>query len=72
MLYSGYVPLLPVIKMCYSGKYTQEEMMAKVSKTGGLLGLLGTDHMRAITERIENGDQWTDLVYRAFAYYSGR
>ncbi|MCQ2529632.1 MAG: butyrate kinase [Lachnospiraceae bacterium] len=65
---SGYVPLLPVIKMCYSGKYTQAEMMAKVSKTGGLLGLLGTDSVRTIKERIENGEQWADLVYRAFAY----
>ncbi|MCF0142434.1 MAG: butyrate kinase [Parasporobacterium sp.] len=65
---TGYVPLLPVIKMCYSGKYTLDEMKAKVSKTGGLLGLVGTDNMLEIKDRIKNGDQWADLVYRAFAY----
>ena len=65
---SGYVPLLPVIKMCYSGKYTLDEMKAKVSKTGGLLGLLGTDNMLEIKDRIEKGDKWADLIYRAFAY----
>lgn len=65
---SGYVPLLPVIKMCYSGKYTLDEMKAKVSKTGGLLGLVGTDDMLAIKDRIANGDQWAELIYRAFAY----
>ena len=65
---SGYVPLLPVIKMCYSGKYSLTDMKNKVSKTGGLLGLLGTDNMLEIKDRIANGDKWADLVYRAFAY----
>lgn len=65
---SGYVPLLPIIKMCYSGKYTLDEMKAKVSKTGGLLGLLGTDSVREIKGRINNGDEWAKLVYEAFAY----
>ncbi len=65
---SGYVPLLPVIKMCYSGKYTLDEMKAKVSKTGGLLGLVGTDNMLEIKDRIAKGDQWAELIYRAFAY----
>ncbi len=65
---AGYVPLLPIIKMCYSGKYTLDEMKAKVSKTGGLLGLLGTDSVRTIKDRVANNDQWAELIYRAFAY----
>ena len=65
---TGYVPVLPIVKMCYSGKYTLDEMKAKVSKTGGLLGLVGTDNMLEIKDRIKNGDQWAELVYRAFAY----
>ena len=65
---SGYVPLIPVIKMCYSGKYTQKEMEAMVSKTGGLLGLLGTDSTLEIEGRIAKGDKWADLVFRAMAY----
>ncbi len=65
---SGYVPLLPVIKMCFSGEYTLDDMKAKVSKTGGLLGLVGTDNMLEIKERIAGGDKWAALVYRAFAY----
>ena len=34
---SGYVPLMPVVKMCYSGKYSLDDMKKKISKTGGLL-----------------------------------
>ena len=66
---TGYVPVLPIVKMCYSGKYTLEEMKNKVSKTGGLVSLVGTDNMLEIKDRIANGDQWADLVYRAFAYH---
>ena len=65
---SGYVPLLPVIKMCFSGKYTEDDMKKKVSKTGGLISLLGTDNMLEIKKRIEEGDKWAKLVYENFAY----
>ena len=65
---SGYVPLLPVIKMCFSGKYTEDDMKKKVSKTGGLISLLGTDNMLEIKKRIEDGDKWAKLVYENFAY----
>ena len=65
---SGYVPLLPVVKMCFSGKYTEQEMKTKVSKTGGLVSLLGTDNMLEIEARIAKGDMWAKLVFENFAY----
>ena len=65
---SGYVPLMPVVKMCYSGKYSLDDMKKKISKTGGLLGLLGTDNMLEIKQRIAGGDKWAELVYNNFAY----
>jgi hypothetical protein len=51
-----------------SGKYTEDDMKKKVSKTGGLVSLLGTDNMLEIKKRIEDGDQWAKLVYENFAY----
>ncbi|MBR2121342.1 MAG: butyrate kinase [Lachnospiraceae bacterium] len=65
---SGYVPLLPVIRMCFSGRYTEEEMKQKISRFGGLVSLLGTDDMKEIKERIADGDRWAQLVYEHFAY----
>ncbi len=65
---SGYVPLTPVIEMCYSGKYSQKEMEEMVSKCGGLVSLLGTDDVREIHKRIDSGDSWAALVYHSFAY----
>jgi len=65
---SGYVPLMNIVKMCYSGNYTLDEMKAKISKTGGLISLMGTDDMRAIKAKIDAGDQWASLVHDWFAY----
>lgn len=65
---SGYVPLMPLVKMCYSGEYTLQEMKEKISKTGGLVSLLGTDDMLEIKKRISEGDSWAALVYENFAY----
>lgn len=69
---SGNVPIMPVVKMCYSGQYTLQEMKEKIGRTGGLLALLGTDNMLEIKERIKKGDQWAALVYKNFAYQLGK
>ena len=65
---SGNVPLMPVIRMCFSGTYTQKEVENKVSKTGGWLGLAGTDSALELERRISEGDKWAELVFDAMAY----
>lgn len=65
---SGSVPLVPVIKMCFSGEYSEKEMVAKVSKTGGLLGHLGTDNTLEIKDMIAKGDKYAELIYDGMAY----
>ena len=39
-----------------------------IGKTGGLVGLCGTDDARIICKRIEEGDEWAQVVYDAMAY----
>jgi len=65
---SGSVPAVPIIKMCFSGEFTQTEMIAKISKKGGLLGHLDTDSGLEISERMEKGDKKAKLIYDAMAY----
>ncbi|MDK2808421.1 MAG: butyrate kinase [Clostridiales bacterium] len=65
---SGSVPAVPIIKMCFSGEFTEKEMVAKISKTGGLLGHLGTDSAMEIERRIKDGDAYATLIYDAMAY----
>lgn len=65
---SGEVPAVPLIKMCFSGEYTEKEMIAKISKTGGLLGHLGTDSALEIEKRIAGGDRYAKLIFDGMAY----
>ena len=65
---SGSLPAVGLIKMAFSGEFTEKELIGKVSKTGGLLGHLGTDNTLEIKKRIKEGDQYADLIYKAMAY----
>ena len=65
---AGGLPVGSLIDLCYSGKYTREEMRRKVTGGGGLVAYLGTNDGREVRRRIENGDKYAELVYRAMAY----
>ena len=65
---SGSLPVGQLIRQCYSGKYTQKEMIRKVCGNGGLRAYLGTSDALTIEKRIAEGDKEAELVYRAMAY----
>ncbi len=65
---SGFTQILPIIKMCYSGKYTYAEMQKKIRGKGGLVAYLGTSDARDIEKMIASGDKKAELLYKAQAY----
>ena len=65
---SGDVPLKPVVALAFSGEHDKREIDGVIGKTGGLVGLVGTDDARQITARIAEGDKWARLSYDAMAY----
>lgn len=65
---TGSLPLAQVIEMCFSGKYSKQEMLDKVQRKGGLLAYLGTDDIRVIEQRIKEGDERAKLIYEAMIY----
>jgi butyrate kinase len=65
---AGGLPVGSLIDLCYSGKYTREEMRKKIVGNGGLVAYLGTNDGREVQRRIKAGDKHAELVYRAMAY----
>lgn len=65
---SGSVPSLELIRLCYSGKFTEKEMVKKVRGKGGLVAHLGTSDCRIVEKMIDDGDQHADLIFQAQAY----
>ena len=65
---SGFTQILPIIRMCYSGEYTYDEMKKKIRGGGGLKAYLGTSDARRIEQMIDSGDRLAALLYEAQAY----
>jgi butyrate kinase len=65
---TGGIPIGSLVKLCYSGEFTLEEMKKKITGNGGMLAYLGTNDGREVTKRIESGDQSAELIYKAMAY----
>lgn len=65
---AGGIPSCELIKLCYSGKYTCEELLKFVSSKGGLMAHLGTNSVIEVVERVERGDTHAELVLDAMCY----
>lgn len=65
---SGNVPSNALVKLCYSGKYTEKELTRILSSQSGLFGYLGTGDLREIEKRIEAGDEKAKFYLDAMAY----
>lgn len=65
---AGGVPSGALVKMCYSGKYTEKEAYKKILGGGGFNALLGTNDMRDVDKMIQEGNKEADLYRRAFIF----
>lgn len=65
---TGSLPVGDLIRMCYSGKYTEDEMIEMVTREGGYAAYLGTDNINEIDKRILGGDETALFYSNALAY----
>ena len=65
---SGGLPVGALVDMCFSGRYTKDEIMRKIVGNGGLTAYLGTNDGREVQRRIKAGDDYSKLIYEAMAY----
>ena len=63
---AGAVPSGALIKMCFSGQYTEKEVYKKIVGGGGFNAYLGTNDMRDVAKMIADGDAHADEVREAF------
>lgn len=68
----GSVSLQPLVHLCYSGKYTEKQLMDFIRGKGGLVAHLGTSSAREVERRIADGDAHARLVYDGMLYSAAR
>jgi len=74
----GYGPFSPersgtldaglVVGLCFSGKYTKDQILKLLAGNGGLMAHLGTNEELVAEKRAREGDQNAKLVLEAMAY----
>lgn len=65
---SGSLPTLSLVKLCFSGKYTEAEIKKLLVGRGGLVDYLGTSNMVEVAEKVQQGDKKFDEVFSAMGY----
>lgn len=65
---SGGLPSGSLVKLCFSGKYTEAEVAKMVNGNGGFNAYLGTNDMRDVVKLAQEGDAKAKLVMDAFHY----
>lgn len=65
---TGSLPVGDLVKMCFSGKYSHDEMKKKLTGQGGLVAYLGTNSAYDVSQKVRAGDKDAELIYRGMAY----
>ncbi len=65
---AGSLPAAALIDLCFSGRFTSEELKKRISGRAGLTGHLGTNEIPDVLRMIEEGDKHAELVLEAMLY----
>lgn len=65
---AGGAPSGALIKMCFSGKYTEKEIYKKFVGNGGFNAYLGTNDMRDVEKMVNDGDAKAKEIRDAFIF----
>lgn len=63
---AGGVPCGALVKLCFSGKFTEKEIYSKLIGKGGFNAYLNTNDMRDVTKRASKGDTTAKEAKEAF------
>ncbi|MFQ3579802.1 MAG: butyrate kinase, partial [Bacteroidales bacterium] len=65
---SGTLPAGQLVKMCFSGKYSQKEINLMLKGNGGFAAYLCTNDAYEVEMRAKNGDEKAQFISDAMAY----
>lgn len=65
---SGGLPAGDLVRMCFSGEYTKEEILKKINGKGGLVAYLGTNNVIEVIQARLAGDEKMTLLHDAMCY----
>ena len=65
---AGSMPVNEIIWLCFSGKYTQDEILDMMTKEGGMYAYAGTTSVQEVQRRAKDGEKEMQDLLEAFCY----
>jgi len=65
---AGTLPSSALVRLCFSGRYSESDVLALVQRRGGLLSHFGTDDLRQVELLADRGNSDAKLVLQAMVY----
>ncbi len=65
---TGGIPAGQLMKLCFSGKFSEKEIKQQITGKGGMVAYLGTNDAREVEAMVRAGDPKAVLVHGAMAY----
>lgn len=65
---SGTLPVGDLVRLCFSGEYSEKEILKMITGKGGLVAYLDTNSASEVESRAVAGDTYAKLIYDAMAY----
>ncbi|HON18959.1 MAG TPA: butyrate kinase [Salinivirgaceae bacterium] len=69
---TGTLPAGDLAKLCFSGKYTLDQVKKMITGQGGLVAYLGTNDAYEVEKRAEAGDEKAKQIQDAMSYQIGK
>lgn len=69
---AGSLPAAALIKLCFSGKLTEEQLLRRIAGHAGLTAHLGTNDVRDIEQRMRLGDEHAKLILDAMIFHTAK
>jgi butyrate kinase len=65
---AGALPTRELVRLCFRGEYTKQQIYAMLQSEGGLYSYLGTKDIAEVESRIDAGDARAALVFEAMVW----
>ena len=65
---AGDIPTEELVNLCFSGKYTINEIKKMLLGKGGMAAYLGTNDLKEVEQKASAGDEKAKLILNAFIY----
>ena len=69
---AGTLPAADLIHLCYSGRYTEDQLKKRVAGQAGLMAHLGTTDILQIMQQVEAGDAHAKLLIDAMIFHTAK